>query len=102
MLCTTPDADQPSIAFAIDRSRSFIEGIVLDRDPAAITWDLHLEFDGRIPAATEDDDDRVFEEDGYLDLSGICAVVPSWRELAGRSVELSFDATEMHPILPDN
>lgn len=101
MIRMTPDAGEPSVAFAIDRSRSYLEGIVLDLDPESVFWDLHLEFDGIVPTE-EEPDERVFDDAGYLELSGLAASVPSWRELAGQSIDLSFESDEVHPILPDN
>lgn len=87
----------------VDPDRTFIEAIVLAEDPSTFYCDLHVECSElRFPPSPDDADDVGFVDECTMELTGLSFGNANWRELAGRSCEVSFAPADVHPILPDN
>jgi hypothetical protein len=107
MLRLELDYEGGVVNFPVDPARSFLEGIIVADEPDTVRWDITIECnDGLVPPRpedkAEDPDYTGYHEDCNLELSGLCFPLASWRDLQGKASEVSFLASEVHPILPDN
>jgi hypothetical protein len=108
MLRLELDYEGGVVNFPIDHARSFIEGIIVAHEPDAVRWNIQIEcHEALIPPRPEDKDEddphsAGYPEDCNLELSGLSFPLAGWRELAGKTSEVTFAADEVHPILPDN
>jgi len=101
------DYEQAVIDFPVARERSGVEGLILAEEPETIYWSIDIRCEETFIPECYPNEDGGAEDGGYtaschLEISGLVIPVAGWRDLAGQRIDVAYEASHVHPILPDN
>jgi hypothetical protein len=92
----------------VDRERSYISAQILADRPGTLFFYIVIDCcETEVPYSELEKEEYGTIEDGYtencsLELMNLIAPVQSWRDLAGRLIEVTYDPEKIHPILADS
>ena len=79
--------------YEVDRQRSALRAY-LQPDADGVSWQLEIECtDAYVPEYTQP---------AHLEGPPMSFGAPPWRDLAGCEIRINYDASAVHPIMPDN
>jgi hypothetical protein len=98
---------QKVVTLPVDLERSYMTAQILVDRPETLFFYIAIDCcQTEVPYSAREKEEYGTDDDGYtencsLELMNLIAPVQNWRDLAGRLIEVTYDAREVHPILPD-